>query len=126
MKRSSFGLRASAPVATLAFMLTVVGALLACKASVGGEGKANVNCLGTSETIDCTVTHTDGDKAVNVCWDLKFECENGKSASSANNCQDVEAKGTAVKKIPVTSIEHFADCDKVKATEIVNMKLTAK
>jgi hypothetical protein len=97
-------------------------ALLACKSS--NNVKANVSCKGTSETIDCNVTHTEGSKGANVCWDLKFTCQNGTLVEGKNFCQTVQPSATAQKRIPISELSNFDKCDKAVSTEVVNMKLS--
>ncbi len=98
-------------------------ALLACKS--GGEVKANVDCKGTSETIDCDVTHVSGSTGANVCWSLKFTCQNGTIATADNVCQPVQPGATAQKRIPITELKNFDQCDKATSTEVIGLTLTA-
>lgn len=95
-----------------------------CEVSTGGKAKAEVNCVGGAETIDCEVKHTAGDAAVNVCWDLHFTCANGEIVTGTGLCQSVQPSTTAQKRIPITELTNFAKCDKVTSTETRNFKLS--
>ena len=109
------------PVFALALILA---ALLACKASTGPTGKASVNCQGTNESIDCDVAHVAGESALNVCWGLKFSCQNGESVSGGPFCQSVEPSATAQKRIPLTELSNADSCDKALSSQVVDLKIT--
>lgn len=97
---------------------------MACKKSGGGEVDANVSCKGTAETIDCNVTHKAGTVGANVCWDLKFTCQNGSIVTGENFCQAVQPGAVAQKRIPITELKGFDQCDKAISTEVLNPKLS--
>ena len=101
----------------------LAAALLACKKS-GGEVDANVSCKGAAETIDCNVTHKSGTVAANVCWDLKFTCQNGSVVNGTNFCQTVQPSATAQKRIPISELQGFDKCDKAVSSEVINLKLS--
>jgi hypothetical protein len=84
-----------------------------------------VSCKGTNETIDCDVTHKSGSKGVNVCWGLKFTCQNGSVVTGENFCQPVQPGAVAQKRIPISELKGFDKCDKAVSTEVVNAKLSA-
>ena len=106
-----------------ASVLLLAGALLACKQG-GNDVDANVSCKGTNETIDCNVKHKSGSVAANVCWDLKFSCQNGAVVTGQNFCQGVQPGATAQKRIPISELVGFDKCDKAVSSEVVNMKLS--
>lgn len=105
-----------------ASVLLLATALLACKQG-GGDVDANVSCKGTNATIDCNVTHKKGSAGANVCWDLKFTCQNGSVVTGKNHCQSVQPGAVAQKRIPISELENFDKCDKVVSTEVINTKL---
>ncbi len=105
------------------FVVVVGVVLLACKS--GEQANANVACKGTSETIDCDVTHKAGSKALNVCWDLKFTCRNAQVVTGDNFCQSVQPGAMAQKRIPISELKNYDQCDKAVSTEVTNMKLSA-
>jgi hypothetical protein len=108
----------------LALGLTV--ALLACKASAGGDDlRATVSCEGTNETIDCDVKHTAGSQGANVCWDLRFGCLNGSSVTGQNFCQSVQPGSTVQKRIPLTQLTNASACDQATSSQVENVKISA-
>jgi len=102
-------------------------ALLACKASAGtGEDlRATVSCEGTNETVDCDVKHVAGSSGANVCWDLRFSCENGSSVTGQNFCQAVQPGSTVQKRIPLTQLANADQCDKATSSQVENVKINA-
>lgn len=98
--------------------------LFACSKG-GGAVDANVSCKGSNDSIDCTVTHKSGTQGANVCWGLKFTCQNGTIATADNLCQPVQAGQASQKRIPITQLKNFDKCDKALSTEVVGMKLSA-
>lgn len=106
-----------------ALVLILVSALVACKKS-GGSVDANVACKGTADTIDCNVTHKAGSAGANVCWGLKFTCQNGAVVTGDNFCQDVQPGAMAQKRIPISELKGFDKCDKAVSTQVVDLKLS--
>lgn len=109
----------------LAF-LSILAALLACKASEssGGDLRARVTCQGATETIDCDVAHAGGDVAANVCWDLRFSCENGAAVTGTGFCQSVQPNATAQRRIPLSDLSNAASCDKALSSEVTNLQIS--
>ncbi len=102
----------------------VIGALLACKNNK--KGKAEVNCLGQTEQINCDVKHVEGNAQLGVCWDLQFDCANGTVASVQGVCQDVDPGATSQRVIPISQLSNFDKCDKAVGSQVKNMKVTVK
>ena len=105
-------------------LLLVAGALAACGEQGVSDVQANVSCKGTSQTIDCNVTHKAGSVGTNVCWDLRFTCHNGTIVTRDNVCQAVQPRATAQKRIPISELKGFDKCDKAVSTEVLHLKLS--
>jgi hypothetical protein len=104
-------------------MLLIAAALLACKGG-GNDVDVNVSCTGTNTTIDCDVKHKSGSVGANVCWGLKFTCQNGAVVTGDDFCQPVQPGATSQKRIPISELKGFDKCDKAVSTEVVNMKMS--
>jgi hypothetical protein len=102
----------------LAFAAPVAAVLLACDVSTGGS--ANVTCEGAGERIDCTVTHTEGSDALEVCWDIVLSCGNGESPAAREVCTSVSPNGTAAKSVALTEFTGIASCDSIDGMTIEN------
>ena len=111
-------LKGTSLVAGLLFGVSLAGCDL-------GQQKAQVYCKNNVaiQAFECQVKHTQGKKALNVCWDLVVECEGGKSRK-ASSCQDVAAEGTATRNVPYSSFD-TKDC-KPSGLSVKNLKLKVK
>jgi xylose isomerase len=90
-----------------------------------GQQKAQVYCKANAaiEAFQCEVKHTQGTKALNVCWDVEIDCDNGQKRK-ASACQEVAAKGTATRNVPFKAFD-TKDC-KPSGLSVKNLKLKIK
>jgi hypothetical protein len=94
----------------------VVLTLVSC-----GENKATVDCRNSGGIgYNCVVTHTEGEKPLNVCWVLAVECVNG-TVTTSTGCQHVDPGSHSTYFIPLTDIAHAEKCDKVRSVRIKNL-----
>jgi hypothetical protein len=107
-----------------AAVVVIIAVILGCKR--GGPGaQATVLCTGETGAVSCVVTHVAGNTAIDVCWDLQFDCANGTNVTGKNFCQTVQPKSTAEKRIPLTDLANSEKCDKANGSKVESMKLTA-
>ncbi len=106
-----------------AAVVVLIAVILGCKGA-GPGAQATVVCTGETAAVSCVVTHVAGNAAIDVCWDLQFDCANGTNVSGKNFCQTVQPKSTAEKRIPLSDLTNSAKCDKALASKVDNMKLT--
>ena len=118
MTTTKFRLRAFALLATSLFALA---SLAAC----GGDAKVDVECSGAAEGVSCNVKHTEGSATVEACWDVNFECANGKKPSG-HACKVVEPGKTEKEMIPKEKVSDWDACDKATGAKVENMKLALK
>jgi hypothetical protein len=105
-------------ILTLAAFISLVGAS-ACQQEV----KANVACKGQEGGINCTVTQTQGDQKVNVCWKIKATCKNG-TVVTGSGCADVSGGGKTEHMIPSDKLENDDKCDASDVMSIEDLKIT--
>lgn len=108
------GLRIAAAFAVLAALS------LACAV---GTPTAQINCTGTGQQYECTVTHTMGGEG-EVCWDLQVTCANA-SVQTAHACVDIGPGQTVNHTIPISSFPNWSACDTVSTVAVVNTTSTA-
>jgi hypothetical protein len=115
-----------ARIGTTISAITLFAALMACKVSSGdSDVKAKVDCTGSDTTIDCDVIHVAGSSAANVCWDLHYVCANNQVVTGQNFCQSVGPGATAQRRIPLSELTNFQNCDKVASSEVKNLKISS-
>lgn len=105
-------------VRAAAFVVPVVGVLLACTCT--GPGGADINCNGNGSNVDCDVTHTHGTAPLKVCWDMEASCTNGVTGHIDNVCQVVNPGETATRSVPLSSFSGLSGCDKVTGLTLSN------
>jgi hypothetical protein len=108
MSGAAIALIILAVVAVLGFggcLLCVGGA-----AFIGSQHDATVNCERANfGSVTCTVIHTRGTGAAEVCWDMKLVCNAGIT-SQARACQTVAEKGFTTKFVPSSSFPNSSLC----------------
>jgi hypothetical protein len=108
MSGAAIALIILAVVAVLGFggcLLCVGGA-----AFIGSQHDATVNCERANfGSVTCTVIHTRGTGAAEVCWDMKLVCNAG-IVSQARACQTVAEKGFTTKFVPSSSFPNSSLC----------------
>ena len=87
-----------------------------------GQNKASVDCRNIGMGYNCSVTHTQGSKPINVCWELAVECVNGLVVTSTG-CQKVNPSSSEVYFMPMTNIARVEKCDDVSFIEVRNQTI---
>ncbi len=86
------------------------------------DNKVSVSCVGTGTAIECTTTHTSGDKRLSPCWDYVVTCENGTRVW-ARACSKVDPEGVVSTTIPISKMKNAAECDTVASRTVENINV---
>ena len=87
------------------------------------ETRAEVRCVPANDGITCTVTHTQGSRRANVCWEAVIPCQNGSEAVG-RACQLVEPQGSAIRIIPEAAMTGLQTCGQGVGFSVRNLVIT--
>jgi hypothetical protein len=89
------------------------------------NAEAYVQCNGALAGVTCAVTRRSGSARATVCWDVHFDCANGRE-SNARACHRVPdgREGMSSRLIPWSDFKGFDACDTVAATTVENLNIT--
>jgi hypothetical protein len=86
---------------------------------------AAVQCEKVEEGIRCTVRHTKGIGAGEVCFDLSMSCANGNEVLGSG-CSQVKMGETGKTLIPAKELPEFSRCDEAEQVKVSNVRAVEK
>jgi hypothetical protein len=116
-------LRASrAALATLALLVVAGG----CRSRSGIDPlRARVDCAGSSRepVVECSIQHLGGNRSAEVCWRLRYECNNLTVVTGGEFCAEVEPGRRSARRIPIAALARAEACDLPVSSEIRDVRV---
>lgn len=73
--------------------------------------KVAVNCAtNKTNSLECSVTQTQGKSEVEACWDFAITCGNGTIVKAPKTCQKVKEGGTEKVTVPADKLTNLERC----------------